>query len=250
MTSWTPARASASAHAATVAPVVRTSSTTMTRLRDTTRPADRLERPAHGRASFDSGAPRLRGGRHGSVHEPRDRQTQPAADRPRQRPRLVVSPLGQPVPRERYPCDGVCGRRADRDHGVGERGRDAPPPRELQPMDRRARRPGVQERRTSEPHGRRRAVPATIDRHRPGTAAPLAPGRTERFERTAARVTERPGTVSAPRAPRREDDVERPAEHDATLAGTTDISRPSGPVALRQIQLDRCGKAADVDLQP
>jgi hypothetical protein len=92
-------------------------------------------------------------------------------------------------------------------------------------MDRRSSRAGVQERRASEPHGRRRAVPAPIDRDGPGAPASLAPRRPERFERRTAPVTERPGAVAAPRAPRREHDVERPAEHDTTLAGPTDTGR-------------------------
>ena len=52
-------------------------------------------------------------------------------------------------------------RRTDRDHGVGERRRDAPPPRELQPVDRRARRPVVQERRASEPARAEAGSPGT-----------------------------------------------------------------------------------------
>ena len=186
-TSWTPARASASAHAATVAPVVKTSSTTMTR-----RGTRALRRTG-------SNAPRMAArrstpGRRACGAVATDRCRSRGTGRPsrlptatRERPRLVVPTLGQPLPRERYPRDRVRGRRCDRDHGVGERGRDAPPPRELQPMDRRSGRAGVQERRTSEPHGRRRAVPAPIDRDGPGASASLAPRRPERFERGAAR---------------------------------------------------------------
>ena len=124
--------------------------------------ANRLERAAHGHPPLVTRTSRLGSGRHRSTREPEDRQAQPAAHGPRERPRLVVAAFGQPASCERHPGDRVGGRRTDGDHGVGERGRHAPPTRELQPMDRGARGPGVQERRPGDAHRRRRAVAAAF----------------------------------------------------------------------------------------
>jgi hypothetical protein len=184
--------------------------------------ADRLECAAHGHPPLVTGTSRLRSGRHRSTREPADRQSQPVADGFRERPRLVVPAFGQPASRERHPGDRVGGRWTDRDHGVGERGRHASPTRELQPMDRGSRGPGVQERRPGDAHRRRRAVAAALDGDRPGAAAPLAPRWSERLERRAACLAERPASHAAARASRREHHVEPPREHGRTLTGATD----------------------------
>jgi hypothetical protein len=184
--------------------------------------ANRLERAAHRRPPLLTRSPRLGSGRHGSTREPEDRQTEPDADGARERPRLVVPAFGQSVSCERHPSDRLDGRWVDGDHGVRERRRHAPPTRELQPMDRGARRSGEQERRPGDAHRRGRAISATLDGDGPGTATPPAPRWTERLERLAASLAERPAAHAAARASRREHHVERPGEHGATLASAAD----------------------------
>lgn len=183
---------------------------------------DRLERAAHGHPPFVTWTSRLRTGRHRSTREPEDRQTQPGSHSPCERPRLVIPALGQPASRERHPGDRVGGRCTDGNHGVGERGRYAPPTRELQPMDRGARGPGVQERRPGDAHGRRRAVAAALDGDGPGATTTLAPRGAERLERIATSLTERPAARAAARASRREHHIKRPGEHGTTLPGAAD----------------------------
>ncbi len=184
--------------------------------------ADRLERPTHRRPSLVTRSPRLWSGRHGSTREPQDRRSEPDSHGSRERPRLVVPTFGQPASCERHPGNRIDGRWIDGDHGVRERGGHAPPARELQPMDRGARGPGVQERRPGDAHRRRRAATAAIDGDGRGAATPLAPRRTERLERRPASLAERPAAHAAARASRREDNVERPGEHGATLAVAAD----------------------------
>ena len=198
-------------------------------------PAERLERAAHRH-------PPLRAGRRacGAVATARrsSRRTgrsQPAADGAGERPRLVVAALGEPPSCERHPGDRVGGRRIDRDHGVGERGRDAPPSRELQPVDRAPRRSRVQERRPGDARPATAGSRAALDRAR-RAPAPLAPRRRERLERAH-------GT--------RPQNGHGPAPHPAHRGGNTtssaasdherDASRrpPTRPSGLGQNELDR-----------
>ncbi len=227
-------------------PVVRTSSTRITRRgrggdrrSGSNAPRIATRRSSPGRRACGAVATARRS-------QPNDGQVQPAADGAGERPRLVVAALGEPPPCERHPRDRVGRGRIDRDHGVGERGGDAPPPRELQSMD-RARAPAPRTRTA-------RARRSTGDGGQSSQRATARGGRPHRSHHggasTSSAARHRPqnghATVAAARASRWKDHVERSRDHEATVPATADIVRTA---SLGQIQLDRRGETTDVDRQ-
>ena len=177
----------------------------------------------HRLASFLARASRLRRRRDRTTRQPNDGEIEPRPDGDGERSSLVVTAFRQPAACERHPRDRVGRRRTRGDHGIGQRRRHASPPRELQPMDRRAGRTRVQERRPGRLHRRRRAVATPGHERRTRSATTFAPRWCQGDEREATVVAERPRTHAAARTPRREDDVERPGEHGETVARATDM---------------------------
>ena len=209
-TSWTPARASASAQAAAVAPVVRTSSTSDDAARDaavrrTGSNAPRMAAAARRRVVAPAGRSADR-----RCSEPRDRQTQSAPTATRERPRLVVPALGQPLPRERHPRDRV-----------------APTADRPRPWRRRARRPRPATPRTSAGGSPLRAGPSYRNGERARRRRAAAGSRGSDATGDAARGA-RTARTTAARAPRA-----RPARRRRTATGPCRIPRTAAGTRRR-----------------
>ena len=138
---------------------------------------------------------------------------------------LVEPPAREPTLRERDPRHEVARAEVGRAprHLPGKPLGHAPPPTELQPVDRSPGGALEQERGSGSSDRIRRAVAARGDVLERRCAAALAPRRAQRDEGRPAGVTERRAmgrATIAPRAPRGEQQVERPPQHrrDATAA--------------------------------
>ncbi len=137
------------------------------------RPAAGLERPLEGPAAIGAGSTRLGAGGDPAPQEAGAGTHELGGRLHRQEPSLVVSALRTSAARERHPRDHVGDRERPRqDHGAGQRAAHAPPPRELQPVDRPAGQ--VPRRRTERAPTSRRAVDS--------------PGRRARTEATGVRT--------------------------------------------------------------
>src|SRR6185312_7715232 len=192
------------------------------RRRGTARP----EHPVHRHPPLGARALRLRRGRDRATELPPGRALGHAGERDGERARLVVSALRAPAPRERHPRDDVdVGDTPGARDRVGEGRGDVTPARELQPQDRAARRPVVDERRSHRRQRRRRTVLARRLWPVGRIAAPFAPRRFDRPQPRRTVRTERPRPRAAPGARPWEQGVEHPDHHRATLPTGTDTGR-------------------------
>lgn len=184
------------------------------------------ERAPHRGATVCGGPSRLWGRRDAPTQQPHHGQTEHVRQGDRERPCLVVAAGRQPAPRERNPRHDIglgdpvacCDRRS-------ESARHVTPPRELQPVDGLARRPGIAERGSHGRHGFRQTRGAPRHGERGRMPAALAPRWFEHVERHTAHVAEGPRAAATPGAPAREHDVERLTNHAPRVARVSDTPR-------------------------
>jgi len=182
------------------------------------------EDAVHRHPPFGAGAARLRCGRDRTAELPSCGTLQAPSDRHRQRSRLIEPALRSSGARERDPGHDVdVGDRACAGDGVGERGRDVAPSRELEAKNGAARRPVVDERRSRRRQGRRRAVGTRCLRLVGRRATPLAPRRLDRPKTRQTVGAERPRSRAAAGARTWEQGVEHRAGHRTTVPAGTDM---------------------------
>jgi hypothetical protein len=211
-----------------VAPVVRTSSTRITRrggVSATRNAPPRRPPPIHGAPA------RLRAGLADALQEPAQRQAGTGGESPREDLCLVESALATTASRQRHPRDRLIDVEPVRGrprHRLGERVGDDAGAAELQPVQRPARGLVVRERRPRPADRLRGAVGAHIDRPLERAPAPNASGRRQDAEALGAPFAERPLRRSASGAPPRIEEIEDQFEPDAhgrpTLPRPTDAS--------------------------
>jgi hypothetical protein len=185
------------------------------------------ERPGHGGATFGRRSLRLWRRRNRAPDQRKERRVEPSSRSRGERLRLVIPAFGQTPPSERDPGDRVDRRWwPRRQHRRCERVGHRPPPRELQPQDRRSGRPREQERRARRIDDVRGAIPTCRRGAGPRSSAPFAPRGLQRHQRAAAVVAERPGSRGTSCAPTGEEGVQGEIEQQRRLRhGTGHLSR-------------------------